>query len=226
MKIRLVTFFLLLSLHGTVVADANKGEFLGYRIGDRLLIDDPVLIKSDRRFLSDGFTSFFESREDVANTFYLPVRPANNEFDEVYLLITPVTYTVIEIRGFIRASSTEKYAATKQASDVQNRFFKILRTIYPSWKTARCGWTDDDWYSSCQIIGPNYKFELEIDNTPSMPDPDNPKNSLGITRSVWDVEIALMPNTGDLRELEREEKKQFVKNRDLDDFTNTDKKAL
>lgn len=117
MKIRLTTFCLILCLHGIVLADANDGELLGFKIGDRITIGDESNIQYIWK--SKGVPS---STHVFVNTESKP-----DDMDLVRLWITPISHTIIQIEGRLPSSSIG------ESKLIQKRYFEALKTEYPDW---------------------------------------------------------------------------------------------
>lgn len=211
------------------IADASKGDFLGYTIGSRLRIDDPSLIQRNRDV---SFARLYRSYVSLPFEMWKPahiyVKPINREFDQVLLLISPESNTVIEIRGIIRTTSQNKYEAIEEARDLQARFGRILSSKYPDWKfeVDSCRKWDESWGSSCYVTGEEYAFYLHVNNSRMVYDPEQPNNLLGKGRDHWQLEITLVLNDDSLYDLDHKERHAFVKRQQVEAINETDKTGL
>ena len=109
MTFRFVCFVILCSMCNSLLADANKGELLGYEIGTIFEFDNE---SPPEGYRSDAFV----------------VKSTNQDFDEVYLELTSVSYMITKITGRIRVRGLA------EAEGVLNRYKSILKEKYPDWK--------------------------------------------------------------------------------------------
>jgi len=100
-------------LPGSAAADANDGEFMGYRLGDRYPL-----------------TAETRSGPSLSGNLVLiaqaPVKPA--DIGEVRLTTTVETYTI----GFIEASQT--FATENKARAFAKKYYELLHAKYPDWQ--------------------------------------------------------------------------------------------
>lgn len=111
MPLRIV-LLLLLTLPGTVLADAASGAFMGYRLGAKYLRSPTTA----QQVTTTG---------NLLITAEQPVKP--DDIGEVTVLTTPVSLTI----GNITAS--QWFATEAEARDFARKYFNLLRSKYPAW---------------------------------------------------------------------------------------------
>jgi hypothetical protein len=107
--------FCLLVLPAAAFADANEGQFMGYKLGT----DYPTTPHGSESTTTGNLLIVAED----------PVKPA--DIKQVRLVATPVSRTI----GYIDAASW--YATESEAREVARHFVELLRVKYPDWKFGR-----------------------------------------------------------------------------------------
>jgi len=110
--------FVVLGMPGAVFADANDGDFMGYRLGSKYQRDANTQV---RRTATDNL---FVTAEK-------PVKPA--DIEEVTLLTTAETLTI----GYIEASSW--FETEDEARARGKHYVQLLRAKYPDWELGQEG---------------------------------------------------------------------------------------
>ncbi len=104
--------FVMLCIPGLALADANSGEFMGYRLGDAYNAGPAT----EKRVTTTG---------NLVITAEQPVKPDNIE--QVSLLTTRKSMTVGSI------SASQWFATEAEARMTGKRYFELLRSKYPDW---------------------------------------------------------------------------------------------
>jgi hypothetical protein len=114
LRILLISAWLLCGMSpATVIADANDGEFMGYRLNDRYAMTDQTQKGSS---LSGNLVVIAEN----------PVMPA--DMSEVRLTTTLESHTI----GFIEAS--QNFADEATAREFARKYYNLLHAKYPDWR--------------------------------------------------------------------------------------------
>jgi hypothetical protein len=124
----------------TVMADANQGEFMGYRLGDDYTgtVSQPQITTSGNLIL-------------VADK---PVKP--DDITEVTLITTPESKTI----GYINASSW--FESTDAARDFGRKYVELLRAKYPDWKFGRERMDSNSRIVEVNFDGAPYNLQLRL----------------------------------------------------------------
>lgn len=184
----------------SVYADASDGEFLGFKIGDRLNISDESLIQRD--WAMEGRP--IRSRILVVTSS----KPADVE--DVVLWITPMSHTIVGIRGRISSTSADR------SKKVVSRYYNALIEKYPEWdRSVLCGrdgnamaivLEDREWFpcslSLERVLHPDFGLEVSYSKY-RPPSPDD-----------FDVWIELQPLNDSL------EKFKALEAEEIDRFSN------
>jgi len=115
MPIRFI-LFLLITIPGLVMADASKGEFMGYLLGSNYQAG----VNTRKQTTTNG--NLIVTAED-------PIKPGN--IAEVSLLATSETLTI----GYIDAS--QWFESETEAREFGRQYADLLRAKYPDWEFGR-----------------------------------------------------------------------------------------
>jgi hypothetical protein len=107
---------LLITVPGIVMADASKGEFMGYRLGENY---QP----------GENFQPQTTTNGNLIITAEKPIKPDN--IAEVLLFTTAETLTI----GYIDAS--QWFDTELEAREFGRQYVELLRAKYPDWKFGR-----------------------------------------------------------------------------------------
>jgi hypothetical protein len=116
--VRPVIFMCLVFITSSAIADADDGDLLGFRINERISIDD----KSKIQYELDA--------EGYPRLTHISVRSDSKpaDMDKVVLRITPITHTVMYISGRIPSSSLA------ESKLIQKHYYDVLNMQYPEWR--------------------------------------------------------------------------------------------
>lgn len=128
--------------------DANEGVLFGYKLGDQYAATEKT-----RRLLAGTI---------VADATHLPA-----DLDNLLLVVTPKTYTIMSIRGVARFDNIE------HATEMKGRYRKSLLAEYSDWgntsprEVMPLHLIDSPYYLTVRIIPSRTidSFELEVSLT-------------------------------------------------------------
>lgn len=131
----------------TAGADANDGEFMGYRLNQRY----PVTATTEKGRSAGGNTQV------VAEN---PVMPA--DIESVRINCTVSTCTI----GFIEAIT--HFETEQAARDFATKYYQLLRAKYPDWivQTGQMGFNDDLRPVALSIDKPPHRLRLRLYDLP------------------------------------------------------------
>ncbi len=140
MSIRLI-LLLLFCIPGVVMADASRGEFMGYQLGNNYQRG----VNTRQQTITNG---------NLIITAEQPVKP--NNISEVSLITTPETLII----GHINAASW--FETDIEAREFGRQYVDLLRAKYPDWEFGREGMNADLRIVEVNLDQPPYNLRLRL----------------------------------------------------------------
>ena len=141
-----LVLLLLLTMPGLLMADANDGEFMGYRLGSNYV----------RTANTQSTTT---TRGNLMIVAEQPVKPVDVE--DVSVIATVETLTI----GYIEASVWR--ATQAEAKEVAKYYIPLLRAKYPEWIFGDERLNDDFRIDEVSLVKPPYNLRLQLKRDPS-----------------------------------------------------------
>jgi hypothetical protein len=132
---------LLLACSGSVSADANQGDFMGYRLGQNY----QLTAGTDKTALRYGSTRILAEE---------PVKP--QDMGEVFLITTPMTYNI----GVIEAR--QLFDTREEARIFGKRYLELLHAKYPEWALGEEGLDANMLINEVSLLHKPYRITARL----------------------------------------------------------------